>query len=270
MSKRKRRISCGRYVAEYVFSRVTRYDQPKARAEKRHHTSQVQQALNDKNALIYNAAVISGTFIDTPGAMFCTLTLDDDHYPFSDRQGESLRSILRELKNFIPRLRRTSKRRGSSLALGWSPGVGELGRLHIHMLVSGVTAEDMQTVWGLGNVNCHSLTEDDDWLAGRDWYCGKTKVVNPEAIAQYMINNAKPLRKVGGRLIHFSRSCVRPAVEESQPVSDGYQLLPPEDSVVCDQRSEDTMYSSLQFVSYVADCQKRRRRKPKKKPPMAA
>ena len=129
MSKRRRKLSCGRYAAEYCFSRGSRYDCPKARSEKRHHTSQVQQALNDKNALIYNAAVIAGTFLDDPTSMFVTLTLDDDHYPYSDRPWESLRKILRLLDNYIARLQRLAKRRRAELAYGWSPGQGDRGTL---------------------------------------------------------------------------------------------------------------------------------------------
>lgn len=263
MSKRKRRISCGRYTAEFVFSRGTRYDCPKARSEKRHHTSAVQQALNDKNAMLYNAAVIAGTFLDDPSSMFVTLTLDDDHYPFSDRPGESYRAIINQVKNFIPRLRRLCKRRRSELAFGWSPGKGDLGRFHIHMLVKGVTAEDVRDVWGLGDVDAHNLYKDRMFIAGREWNCRKSKEINPEQIAQYMINNAKPLRKVGGRLIHFSRSCTRPVVEESAPVPDGYVLQAPEESVTCDQHSEATMYSNLQFVSYVSPLNKPTKRKRK-------
>ena len=263
MSKRKRKISGGRYAAEYLFSRATRYDCPKARAEKRHHTSQVQQALNDKNALIYNSAVIAGTFLDDPSSLYATITLDDDHYPFSDRPGESWRIIKKNLDNYIARLQRLAKRRGSTFAYGWSPGKGDLGRYHIHMLVKGLSPEDVRTVWGLGDVNTHHLYNDLAFLTNRDWLCPGNKEVNPERIANYMINNAKPLRKVGGRLIHFSRSCVRPTAEESEPVSDGYKLSAPEESVTCDERSESTMYSNFAFVSYMLLPPKPRKRKKK-------
>ncbi|MDO5765198.1 MAG: hypothetical protein Q4P84_05815 [Elusimicrobiales bacterium] len=263
MGKRRRKISCGRYAAEYCFSRGSRYDCPKARAEKRHHTSQVQQALNDKNALIYNAAVIAGTFLDDPTSMFVTLTLDDDHYPYSDRPWESLGKILRLLDNYIARLQRLAKRRGAELAYGWSPGQGDFGRYHIHMLIRGLSREDVCTVWGLGDVNAHYLYGDTTFLADRDWTCGKKKEVNPERIAHYMVNNAKPLRKVGGRLIHFSRSCVRPTVAESTPVPDGFRLEPPEGSTTVDQHAENTLYSSLAFVSYLLPGAKTRRRKRK-------
>ena len=263
MGKRRRKISCGRYAAEYAFSRATRYDCPKARAEKRHHTSQVQQALNDKNALVYNAAVIAGTFLDDPTSLFATLTLDDAHYPFSDKAGESWNQIHKLLDNYIARLQRLAKRRGTALAYGWSPGKGDLGRYHIHMLIKGLSREDVCTVWGQGDVNVHHLYGDTAFLADRDWMCSGKKEINPEQISRYMMNNAMPLRKVGGRLIHFSRSCIRPTVEESAPVSDSFRLEAPEGSTTCDARSESTMYSSFSFVSYMmlASCSKKRKRK---------
>lgn len=263
MGKRRRKISCGRYAAEYCFSRGHRYDCPKARAEKRHHTSQVQQALNDKNALIYNAAVIAGTFLDDPTALFATLTLDDGHYPFSDRAGESLGKILKLLDNYIARLQRLAKRRNTKLAYGWSPGKGDLGRYHIHMLIKGLSREDALTVWGMGEVKACHLYKDTAFLADREWMCSGRKEVNPEAIARYMMQNAQPLRKVGGRLIHFSRSCQRPEVEESTPVADGFRLEAPEGSTTVDARTESTMYSSFAFVSYLLPWQRPRKRKRK-------
>lgn len=262
MSKRKRTLACGRYVAAYLFSRVTRYDCPKARAEKRHHTSQVQQALNDKNAMIYNAAVIAGTFLDDETSMFVTLSFDEAHYPRFDNPGKIWIAVHKLLVNYIARLQRLAKRRGASFAYAWSPGIGDKGRYHIHMLVKGLTAEDLVSVWGLGNVDYHWLHHDLDFINGRDWSCSAGEI-NPERIAHYMINNAKPLRKVGGRLIHFSRSCVRPTVSESAPVPDSYRLEPPEGSVTCDRRQEDIMYSSFAFLSYLhaGPRKKRRRRK---------
>lgn len=268
MSKRKRTLACGRYVAVYLFNRVTRYDCPKARSEKRHHTSQVQQALNDKNAMIYNAAVIAGTFLDDASSMFVTLTFDDDHYPQSDKAGGTWKAVHKQLINYIARLQRLAKRRRSDFAYTWSPGIGDKGRYHIHMLVKDLTAEDMVSVWGLGNVDYHSLYHDLVFINGRDWACSSGEV-NPERIAHYMINNAKPLRKVGGRLIHFSRSCTRPKATVSAPVPDSYRLEAPEGTVTCDQRFEDTMYSSFAFVSYLysAPRQKKRRRKLRGKTP---
>ena len=264
MGKRRRKISCGRYAAEYCFSRGSRYDCQKARAEKRRHTSQVQQALNDKNALIYNAAVIAGTFLDDPTSMFATLTLDDEHYPYSNRPWEILGKILKLMDNYIARLQRLAKRRGTELAYGWSPGQGDFGRYHIHMLIKGLSAEDVCTVWGFGDVNYHHLYGDTAFLSDRDWTCGgKKKEINPERIAHYMVNNAKPLRKVGGRLIHFSRSCVRPTVEESTSVPDSFRLEPPEGSTTVDQRTENTMYSRFAFVSYLLPGNRPKRRKRK-------
>lgn len=267
MSKRRRTLSCGRYAAEYVYSRITRYDCPRARAEKRHHTSQVQQALNDKNALTYNAAVIAGTFLDDASSLFVTLTLDDAHYPAASRPAECRQRIERQLDNYIARLQRLAKRRGVPFAYCWSPGIGDGGRYHIHMLTRGLSPEDVRTVWGLGNVDFHYLAADTAFLAGRDWYCRGTRDVNPEAIARYLMANAKPLRRLGGRLIHFSRSCTRPTVGESKPVPDGYRLEPPADSTVCDERSENTMYSSFAFVSYMRRPPKRAARKRRVKIP---
>lgn len=263
MGKRHRRMICGRYTAECLFSRTTRYDCPKARAEKRHHTSQVQQALNDKNALIYNAAVIAGTFLDDPTSLFVSLTLDDDHYPFADAPWKSWNVIHKFLINYIARLQRLAKRRESEVAYGWSPGMGDFGRYHVHMIIKGLSPEDVQTMWGHGDANTHHLYTDIDFFSDRDWLLPGSKEINPERIAQYMVNNAKPLRKVGGRLIHFSRNCVKPTVEESTPVSDGYNLSAPDDSAVCDRREENTMYSSFAFLSYIRVAPKRRRRRKK-------
>lgn len=262
MARYMKRIRGGRYNIVTAYPVTTRRDCPKARAEKKNHTTKAQQLVNDRNSRIALTVLIAENFADSPTAFFVTPSFDAAHYPTFAKKSEYLAFCGSEAKNYIKRLRRLAKRRGGAIKYVYSFGVGEGGRWHFHMLIDGVTAEDIRDAWGRGSVDYHHLYTDAKWIAARDWSC-KTNNVNPVAIAKYMMHNAS-CRMVGQHPWHASRNCVRPKAEPATIISDNASIEPPEGAEVLYRVTSETLYSAFQFVEYIepkpAAAPKRRRR----------
>lgn len=249
MARYMKRIRGGRYNIVTSYPVTTRWDGPKARAEKKNHTAKAQQLVNDRNSRIALTAIIAENFADSPTAFFVTPSFDAAHYPAFGKKSEYWAFCCSEAKNYIKRLRRLAKHRGGAIKYVYSVGVGEGGRWHFHMLIDGVTAEDIRDAWGRGGVDYHHLYTDTKWVAMRDWYC-KVSNVNPVAIAKYMMRNAS-CRLVGKHPWHASRSCVRPKAEPATIIPDNASIEPPEGSEVLDRETSETLYSSFRFIEYI-------------------
>lgn len=242
-------LKAGRYNLVTTYPVITRRDCPKARAEKKNHTAKAQRLVNDRNSRIALTAIIAENFAESPTAFFVTPSFDAEHYPILTKKSEYWAFCCSEAKNYIKRLRRLAKRRGGDLRYVFSVGIGEGGRWHFHMLIDGVTAEDLRDAWGRGDVDYHHLYTDAKWVAARDWYC-KAENVNPVAIAKYMMHNAG-CRLVGQHPWHVSRSCARPKAEPATIISDNTSIEPPEGSEVLDRETTETLYSSFRFIEYI-------------------
>lgn len=228
---------------------ITRRDCPKARAEKKNHTAKAQQHLNDRNSRNVLTDIIAENFVDSPTALFVTPSFDAAHYPSFEKSSERRAFCHNQAKNYIKRLNRLAKRRGGEIRYVYSMSVGEGGRCHFHMVIDGVTAEDVRDAWGRGDVDYHHFYTDKKWVADRDWYCGADNV-NPVAIAKYMMHNAS-CRLVGQHPWHASRNCVRPKSEPVAIIPDGASIEPPEGAEVLERESVETLYSSYQFIEYI-------------------
>ncbi len=244
-----RTLKAGRYNLVTTYPVTTRWDCPKARAEKKNHTAKAQQLVNDRNSRIALTAIIAENFSDSPTAFFVTPSFDAAHYPALTKKSEYWAFCCSEAKNYIKRLRRLANRRGGDIRYVFSVGIGEGGRWHFHMLIDGVTAEDIRDSWGRGDVDYHHLYADKKWVADRDWYC-KADNVNPVAIAKYMMHNAS-CRLVGQHPWHVSRNCVRPKAQPATIISDNTSIEPPEGAEVLDRELSETLYSSFQFIENI-------------------
>jgi len=245
-----KRLQAGRYCIATAYSRIGRKDCPQARAEKRNHSSKAQKVVNDNNSRVALTAIIAANFSDSQTAYFVTPSFDTGHYPDLDRQSAYWQFVCREADNYIARLRRLAKRRGSILKTVYTPGIGEDGRWHFHMLIDGATAEDLRDAWGRGDVDYHRLYSDTKWLSDRDWY-SKAKNVNPVAIAKYMMSNASSCRKVGQHPWHVSRSCTRPKAKRAVLVSDAKPLEAPDGAEILDRETTATLYSFFAYIEYI-------------------
>lgn len=268
MARYRKILRGGRYTIVTAYPVTTRWDCPKARAEKKNHTSRAQRLVNDRNSRIALTAIIGENFADSPTAYFVTPSFDAAHYPSLQNNSEYWAFCCSEAKNYVKRLRLLAKKRGGDIKYVYSVGAGEGGRWHFHMLIDGVTADDIRDAWGRGGVDYHRLYTDTKWVAARDWYC-KADNVNPIAIAKYMMRNAS-CRKVGKHPWHASRTCVRPKAEPAIMIPDSESIEPPEGAEVLDRETSETLYSSFQFIEYIEprpDAAPRKRRQRRKVQP---
>lgn len=268
MKRYRKILRGGRYTIVTTYPVITRWDCPKARAEKKNHSSRAQRLVNDRNSRIALTAIIGENFSDSPTAFFVTPSFDAAHYPNLPNNSEYWSFCCSEAKLYVKRLRRIAKKRGGDIKYAYSVGIGEGGRWHFHMLIDGITAEDIRDTWGRGGVDYHQLYTDTKWVAAREWYC-KADNINPVAIAKYLMHNAS-CRKVGKHPWHVSSTCVRPKVEQATIIPDSTSIEPPEGAEVLDRETSQTMYSFFQFIEYIeprAATAPRKRRRRHKAPP---
>lgn len=194
-------------------------------------------------------AIIAANFSDSPTAFFVTPSFDDEHYPNYSKKSEYWSFCCKEANNYIKRLRRIAKRRGGGIKYVFSVGIGEGGRWHFHMLLDGVTSEDIRDAWARGDVDYHHLYTDRKWISSRDWY-SLADNVNPVSIAKYMMHNAN-CRLVGQHPWHVSRNCIRPKPSQAVTVPDNASIEPPEGAEILDRERTENLYSMFQFVEYI-------------------
>lgn len=250
MAKYLRSIQAGRYRCDYTYSRASRYDSDKARAEKKKASSAAQKVVNDKLSRIQLTCILADTFIDFPNSYFVTLTLDELHYPVTPKKSEIRAVMERNAVNYLERLRYISKKRGSEVFSVWFIGIGEEGRFHIHFVLRGPSWEDIRDCWQLGNVDFHNLYQDKQWAVGREWWSNATGRANPVQIAKYAMQNANE-RPVGKHPWHASRNCKRPKAQPAQIVSDDTPIEPPDDAELLDKIDHATVYGAYSVVEYI-------------------
>lgn len=159
MSKKLKKIRCGRMVYMVCYTAPDRTDSPRARAEKLHASTAAREALNARTSCDKLERVLAANFDD--GDLYLTLTYDDAHLP------ENRDAAVRRVRSFIPKLRAARKARGQPLKYiyvteGACPG----GRLHHHMVINS-TGEDLAEIkrlWIYGdNVEIRRLTFGRDY-----------------------------------------------------------------------------------------------------------
>lgn len=249
MAKYVRTFSAGDYRYSYSYSRVNKNDSAKVRAEKRNHTAAAQKQVNDRMSRIQLTGIIAENFAGSASAYFVTLTFDAEHYPHDGRRSACKAYAEKQANLYLERLRYQAKKRGSDIKRVFCVGMGELGRYHAHLCVDGIDGETIRDCWGMGNVDYHLFSGDRDWLSDRDWLT-PTKVVNPVAVARYMMGNGAD-RAVGQHPWHASRNCKRGSFSAAELVPDSRPLDPEETAVILDKERTEGQYSAHQYIEYL-------------------
>lgn len=145
MTKRLKRLQCGRMVYMVCYTAPQRGDSVRARAEKLHASTAARERLNSKTSVDKLERTLADNFDD--GDLLITLTFSDRYVP-KDRE-----QTIRRARGFIKSLREARKARGRPLKYiyvveGFSPG----GRPHIHMVVdsTGADLEEIKRIWIYG------------------------------------------------------------------------------------------------------------------------
>lgn len=262
MSKTLRTVQAGRYVRMAVSTKVKAKDSPKCRAEKQKATSRAQAAINTKMSTTALASIIAENFLDSPTALWVTLTFDEDHYPNFERRSEYWSFCCREATNYLARLRRLSRARKLELLSLFAPGTEEDGRYHIHMLLDQSRTDDIRDAWGKGNVDYHYLTGDPHYFTDKGWASKKSKNINPVCIAVYLSHNAKD-RPVGKHPWHASKNCKRPKPDKPKTVHDDYSFPVPDGAEILDNLKISTLFGDYEYIEYLLPPRKRKQRKPR-------
>lgn len=176
---RTKKYITGDYLEMEVFY-VSPRKKAIARAHKQKESSPAQKKLNDKRRIRYFIRLVNSNF--GKGDFTVELTYDDINLP------DSRDAILRDIKNYIKRLKRTCADPSKFkyiyvISNNKGDGSAERARLHVHMFISGVARDVIEDKWGKGYVNTDRLQLNEYGAAGK---------------AAYMARQSKSERSWGG------------------------------------------------------------------------
>lgn len=139
------------YAGDMIFG-VVYATFPKAgkRRKKWKTTSDIQEALNERHAREQLTWLIHENF--DRNSVSVTLTYDEGWYPDSERRFE------KDIRNYIAKLKRIYKKAGAEFKYIVIKAFGELGRCHLHLIVSGgVNRDAIESAWNFGRSNTKRL-----------------------------------------------------------------------------------------------------------------
>ena len=178
----------GDYLEVDGFSCWSKAALPAARRKKVKPTSEVQAALNRKNAERKFVRLIHANFTEDDYAVH--LTYDAVHYVDDDE------ALKRDARNFLARLRRLYERSGVELKYVMVVAHGKRGgRGHMHLIVNGaVDRKEIKKLWHGGLCRVDELEFGEDGVAGladyiveqaevyaKRWCCSRN-LVRPEPV----------------------------------------------------------------------------------------
>ena len=190
---RTKKYITGDYMEIEVFN-LSPFRRPICRAKKSKESTPAQKKLNDKKRLRYFVRLVNSNF----GRRDLTLelTFDDQHLP-EDRE-----EVLRAVKNYVRRLKRAWIKSGKDpeafkyiyvISNHAGDGSGSTARPHVHMFLSGMDRDIVESKWGHGFVNADRLQLNEYGATGKALYMARqarserswgssTNLVRPEPI----------------------------------------------------------------------------------------
>lgn len=163
-----------------------------------HPTTEAMQEINDRNARKRFERLAECNFkagVD----LFLTLT-------YEGKAPEDMDTCNRELRNYLARVNRARKKAGLDKAkcIGVIE-VGERGRLHHHLLISGGLDRDlMEQLWRHGVANCNRIQQSKGGIAALKVYITKC------------FDTKKAKRGKGRHRYFYTRNLKQPTVTESK------------------------------------------------------
>ncbi|HGD0580870.1 TPA: hypothetical protein ACH354_002534 [Clostridium perfringens] len=199
MPYREKQIKSGNNLECLVYS--IPYTQRRCRKSRKKESLPKQKNLNEKNSKDTMRRVIETNF--TNEDWFVTFGWTNEKRPKTEER------MLKDLKNFFERLRRFLKRntRGE-LKYIYVIEYDDDKKVHIHMIVNNVISiEELQKIWGNGNVDVEHLREDDlgyeglaEYLAkdpkGKKRWVPSRNLKRPEIITNDFKYNNKKIREI--------------------------------------------------------------------------
>ena len=155
-------------------------------------TSECQQRLNRKNAEMKLTRLMNANF--TEDDLRFDLTYSPENLPEDDDVA------IKELRNFLRRLKRFRKKAGlSALKYIAVTEKSKKGRYHHHLVISGgVSIRDLAALWGRGYTAAKPLQFDENGVEG---------------LAKYLVKEP-----IGSKFYQASRNLTQPEVETRDEV----------------------------------------------------
>ncbi len=230
MAKRYKKLECGDYVRECLYSCPEPQDKPIARAEKSKATSKAQERVNQNNAKIKLAMLIGGNF--GPDDLFITPTFSPENLPATYAE------LQERVRKFYDMFRTTRMKQGKETWYIYAPHHTERVRWHVHSLINAVGPEDWETIkslWPWGDVHIKRIKD--------------TEYSSPDALAGYLISGWKD-RPNSARAWCTSTNLKRIVVMTCREHSKTARLEVPEGCEQCERDFWETSYGSYEYISY--------------------
>lgn len=199
MPYREKQIKSGNNLECSIYS--IPYRQRRCRKSKKKESLPKQKNLNEKNSKDSMRRTIECNF--TCRDWFATLGWTDEKRPKTEKR------MSNDLKNFFERIRRfLKKNKRGELKYIYVIEYDDDKKVHIHMILNNVVSiEELQKIWGNGNVDVEHLREDDlgyEWLAeylakdpkGKKRWVPSRNLKRPEIITNDFKYNNKKIREL--------------------------------------------------------------------------
>ncbi|XZL87320.1 rolling circle replication-associated protein [Clostridium perfringens] len=199
MPYREKQIKSGNNLECIVYS--IPYRQRRCRKNKKKESLPKQKNLNEKNSKDSMRRTIECNF--TCRDWFATFGWTDEKRPKTEER------MGKDIKNFFERIRRfLKKNKRGELKYIYVIEYDDNKKVHIHMILNNVVSiEELQKIWGEGNVDVEHLREDDlgyEWLVeylakdpkGKKRWVPSRNLKRPEIITNDFKYNNKKIREL--------------------------------------------------------------------------
>lgn len=197
---RQKKYIMNNYLEAEIFVRPERC-KPFSRARKEKESTPAQRKLNSKKSERYFNRLVHLNFV--PGDLFIDLTFDEAHLP-RDRKG-----VIREVKNYIARLRRYRKRNGLSplkyiYTVSSHDEFGNKKRLHVHMIINEMDRDAAEQLWAKGYADTDRLQFNEYGVTGKVLYMARQE--KGERTWAGSLNLEKPTAIISDKAITRSKA----------------------------------------------------------------
>ena len=166
---RQKKYECGDFLDIEIFQiseHVKRYD----RARKVKESTPAQRNLNDKRAKRYLVRLVHNNFGEHD--LYVDLTYDKKNLPGTREE------VLKDVRNYVKRLQRYRNKHGLDklkylYVISNMDQMGNKVRYHVHMIISGMDRDIVESKWGKGYANTDRLRYDEHGVTGKTLYMAR-------------------------------------------------------------------------------------------------
>lgn len=163
---REKKYECGNFLETEVFIKVDREKMYK-RSTKVKESTPAQKNLNDKKSKRYFVRLVHLNF--TEDDLYVDLTYDRENIP------ETKEGIIKDIRNYIARLRRARKKVGLPplkyiYVISNTDNNGNKVRYHVHMIINNMDRDQAEQIWGKGTANTDRLQFNEYGVEGKSIY----------------------------------------------------------------------------------------------------